>query len=357
MKQVTFLVLMLLISTNISVAQKNTDFEKLNWWCDIDGFINQQDKVTLDLVEQALVKYPPSLKEPLERKMAMLMLDGVLHEEQAANRPAVQKFLQKRIDLSVKELQQTNLKEGAMIWKLYNHGFIIRTRNITFAYDLVRAHSAKAEGFSIDDHVMKQLVDQCDALFISHSHRDHADLWVAQSFISQNKPVVAPPDVWYDETIYQKITHIKRESHVSQTLKIQNGKHQLTVINYPGHQANNVENNVLLVYTPDGMSFVQTGDQSGPITDWDWVDEAGKHNKVDVIFPNCWTPDIHRMIKGFQPQLLITGHENEMGHTIDHRESNWLTYTRLKGSAVPFLLLAWGESYHYLPKKKINTHK
>ena len=86
---------------------------------------------------------------------------------------------------------------------------------------------------------------------------------------------------------------------MSQTLEIQNGKHQLTVINYPGHQGNNVENNVLLVYTPDGMSFVQTGDQSGPITDWDWVDEAGKHNKVDVIFPNCWTPDIHRMIKGF----------------------------------------------------------
>ena len=39
-----------------------------------------------------------------------------------------------------------------------------------------------------------------------------------------------------------------------------NGKHQLTVINYPGHQGTTVENNVLLVFTPDGLSFVQTGD-------------------------------------------------------------------------------------------------
>jgi len=340
-----------LMGTGMTVAQSNADNEKLHWWGDIDGFINQQDKITLDIVVQALTKYPPSIAEPLERKMAMLMLDGVLHEEQAAHRPSVQKFLIDRIELVAKELQRTKVKEGAMIWKLYNHGFIVRTASVTFAFDLVRAHSAKAEGFVIANELMQQVIDQCDALFISHRHRDHGDILVAQSFIDQDKPVVAPPEVWQDQPIHKNITHLKREPHTLQVLQIQNGKQKLKVVNYPGHQGSDIENNVPLVLTPEGMSFAQTGDQSGPSGDWNWIDQVGFHNRVDILFPNCWTPQIHRMVKGFQPQLVITGHENEMGHTIDHRESNWLTYTRLKGAPAPFLLVTWGESYHYIPKK------
>ncbi len=341
-------VMFLLVST-VS-AQVNNSNEKLHFWGDIDGFINQQDKVTLYLVQDALTKYKPSLNEPLERRMAMLMLDGVLHEEKAASRPAVQKFLQERIDLALIKLQNTKVKKGAVIWKLYNHGFIIRTPTVTFAFDLVRAHSARADGFSIEDKVMKNIVEQCDALFISHRHGDHADEWVAQTFLDQNKVVVAPPEVWKDQPIHKKITHLKRESNLQQNVKIRNGTQKLIVINYPGHQGANIENNVPLVFSPEGMSFVQTGDQSGPATDWDWIDQVGNKNRVDVLFPNCWTPEINRMVKGFNPELVISGHENEMGHTIDHRESNWLTYTRLKDSSAPFLLMTWGEFYHYLPK-------
>ena len=82
-----------------SLAAQIPDDEKLHFWGDIDGFINQQDKVTLNLVHTALTKYKPAIEEPIERKMAMLMLDGVLHEEKAADRPAVQNFLRERIDL------------------------------------------------------------------------------------------------------------------------------------------------------------------------------------------------------------------------------------------------------------------
>lgn len=349
MKNISLLVLILLTITTQILGQTIPDNEKLDWWGDIDGFINQQDKITLDLVEEALTKYPPALIEPTERRMAMLMLDGVLHEEKAAHRPSVQSFFVDRMTLAERQIAETKVSEGAMIWKLYNHGFIIRTATVTFAFDMVRAHSANAEGFAIPDDLMMKLIDECDALFISHRHRDHGDAWVAEKFISQNKPVVAPPEVWQDQPIHQKITHLKRESHTEQVLKIQNGKQQLKVVNYPGHQGSDIENNVPLVFTPEGMSFVQTGDQSGPVSDWEWIDEVGKKNRVDVLFPNCWTPDIQRVIKGFNPKLVMTGHENEMGHTIDHRESNWLTYTRLKGSPTPFLLITWGESFQYIP--------
>lgn len=351
MKKITCILLLVCTLAHSISAQIPND-EKLHFWGDIDGFINQQDKVTLDLVHSALEKYVPALTEPLERKMAMLMLDGVLHEENAAHRPSVQKFLKERIELALQELEETSVEKGAMIWKLYNHGFIIRTATVTFAFDLVRAHSAKADGFSIEDVIMQKLVDQCDALFISHRHRDHGDSWVAQSFINQNKPVVAPPEVWQDQPIHKNITHLEREAHTQQKLSVQQGEQELTVINFPGHQGSNIENNVPLVFTPEGMSFVQTGDQSGPVEDWNWIDEIGSKHSVDILFPNCWTPDIHRVVRGFDPELVMTGHENEMGHTIDHRESNWLTYTRLKGISTPSLLLTWGESYYYLPKEK-----
>ncbi len=348
MKKLKFTILVMCIFALTANAQITSD-DKLNWWGDIDGFINQQDKITLDAVNEALKKYPPSLDEPMERRMAMLMIDGVLHEEKAAYRPAVQKFLQQRIQLAIGELEVAKVTKGAMIWKLYNHGFIIRTASVTFGFDLVRAHSARAEGFEIPDREMQKIIDQCDALFISHRHRDHGDIWVAQKFIDQNKPVVAPPEVWRDQDIHSKITHLKREAQTKQTLTIQQGKEKLIVINNPGHQGSDIENNVPLIFTPEGLSFVQTGDQSGPESDWKWIDELGTHNRVDVLFPNCWTTDIRRMIKGFRPKLVMTGHENEMGHTIDHRESNWLTYTRLQGATVPYVLMTWGESFHYLP--------
>jgi hypothetical protein len=82
-----------------------------------------------------------------------------------------------------------------------------------------------------------------------------------------------------------------------------------------------------------------------------------------VILPNCWTTDIARAVRGFDPELVITGHENEMGHTIDHREPYWLTYqrqtgsdrsggSRLVGYDKPLLVMTWGESYHYLPPSR-----
>jgi hypothetical protein len=68
-----------------------------------------------------------------------------------------------------------------------------------------------------------------------------------------------------------------------------------------------------------------------------------------VLMPNCWATDIVRLADGFRPKLIIPGHENEMGHTIDHREPFWLTYNRLSKSPYPLMVMAWGEKYHYLP--------
>jgi L-ascorbate metabolism protein UlaG (beta-lactamase superfamily) len=320
-------------------------------------FLNNQAEALLGEAGDVFSNFPPDWPEPASRPAALLLLDGVLHDVYAPYRPPVQEFLTTRLERAVDEIEQTVIFEGARIWKLYNHGFIVRTGSVTIGFDLVSGKSVHVEGFTIGDDVIDRLIEQCDVLFISHYHHDHAEEWIAQSFIDQGKPVVAPPAIWKDKSIHSQITHLERVPHTKQTLPVQGGQQELKVVVYPGHQGEHIENNVSVVFTPEGLSFSQMGDQSYD-NDFEWIDEVGKQHVVDVLMPNCWTSDIVRVAKGINPSIIITGHENEMGHTIDHREPYWLTYQRRKGSErfggsmgigydTPLILMTWGESYHY----------
>jgi L-ascorbate metabolism protein UlaG (beta-lactamase superfamily) len=320
-------------------------------------FLNSQAEALLYQANEVFSNYLPNWPEPAARPSALMLLDGVLHDVYAHQRPPVQLFFKSRMRKAIEEIEQTEITNGARIWKLYNHGFVIRTKSATIGFDLIRGKSVRSEGFLISEDYMERLIKQCDVLFISHRHGDHAEEWVAQSFIDMGKPVVAPPEVWKDKSINKLIIHLERVPHTAQTLPIQGGKQILKVVVYPGHQGDNIENNVPLVITPEGLSFSQMGDQSN-YDDFEWIDEVGKNHDVDVLMPNCWTTDIVRVAKGFNPAIIITGHENEMGHTIDHREPYWLTYQRRKGSerfggkidvgyTHPLILMTWGESFHY----------
>jgi len=320
-------------------------------------FLNNQAEALLNQANEIFSKYPPDWPEPEARPGALMLLDGVLHDVYAPQRPPVQLFYKTRMRQAIEEIEQTEITEGARIWKLYDHGFVIRTKSTTLGFDLIRGESARAEGFPLGKDYMDRLIKQCDVLFISHYHGDHAEEWVAQSFIDQGKPVVAPPRVWKDKPINKLITHLDRIPHKVQTLPVQGGELMLKVVVYPGHQGENIENNVSLVITPEGLSFSHMGDQSNS-NDFEWIDEVGNIHNVDVLMPNCWTTDIVRVDSGFSPAIIITGHENEMGHTIDHREPYWLTYQRREGSDrfggsigvgydTPLILMTWGESYHY----------
>lgn len=320
-------------------------------------FMDNQAEALLRQAGDVFSEYPPAWPEPAARKSALLLLDGVFHDVYAPQRLPVQQFYKTRMSRAIEEMEQTEISNGARIWKLYDHGFVVRTGTTTIGFDLIRGKSAGAEGFPVSKETMERLIQQCDVLFISHYHGDHAEQWVAQTFIDQGKPVVAPSGVWKKKPINKSVTHLERVAHSVQKLSVQNGKQELEVVVYPGHQGEHIENNVTLVKTPGGLSFVHMGDQSNS-DDFAWIDEVGNMHKVDVLLPNCWTTDIVRVIAGFNPHLVITGHENELGHTIDHREPYWLTYQRQTGSDrfggskdagydTPMILMTWGESYHY----------
>jgi L-ascorbate metabolism protein UlaG (beta-lactamase superfamily) len=323
-----------------------------------DAYLNRQAEAFLNQAQTTLVGFPPQYPEPRERFLALLLLDAVLHDVHAAARPPVKKFFHARMETALKELETTRGESGARIWKLYNMGFIVRTKTATIAFDLVRGDSARNREFALPADLMNHFVDQCDALFISHRHGDHVDEGVAQRFVEQGKPVVAPPQVWAGKPIHTSLTHLKREAHTEQALPIQKGKRELKVVVFPGHQeVEQIENNVSLVITPEGLSFAHLGDQINEapfLADYPWIDEVARHHHVDVLLPPCWTNEILRIANGFHPELILPGHENELGHPIDDRVPFWgdseflqLTYPELKRSAYRVIVMTWGESIRY----------
>jgi L-ascorbate metabolism protein UlaG (beta-lactamase superfamily) len=333
------------VTLHFDVPDEITVDSPSNFFGRPDEYLEWEAENTLRLVDEILLRFPPALDENIVRYSAFQMLDLVYHDVEAPNRPAVQNFFHSRFTRAASEMQGARVEDGAMIWKLYNMGIVARTATVTVCFDIVRAHSARVEEFSLPDEMILPVIEQCDALFISHRHRDHADPWVAQTFIDQGKPVVAPPEVWEGEEIHARITHLERVAHEIQILPVQSGGQELRVVIYPGHQGTNIQNNVPLVITPEGISFVHTGDQSND-DDFEWIDRVGEFHHVDVYIPNTWTTDPQRAATGYNPALIIPAHENELGHVIAHREAYILNYRRWN-VPYPVVMMAWGESFHY----------
>ena len=327
-----------------------------------NAYMNRQSEAFLNYIDNTLKSNPPDYPVPVGRITPLYLLDAVLHDQYTANRIPVQQFYRNRLENALSEIENAKIENGAKIWKLYNMGFIVKTKSVTLAFDFVRGTTAGSKDFELTDEIMDRFVAQCDVLFISHWHSDHIDIKVAQTFIDQGKPVVAAEQLWKNKPIYHKITHLKREANTKQKLAIKRKSILLDVVIYPGHQMEKNLNNVPLVFTPEGITVSHMGDQINEgdfMIDYDWIDQVKKSYSVDILLPPSWTNELYRIVKGFDPKLVIPGHENELGHTVDDRVPFWgdteyleLTNDQLFKSKYPVIQMIWGESFHYIPLKK-----
>jgi L-ascorbate metabolism protein UlaG (beta-lactamase superfamily) len=311
-------------------------------------------------VDIILDAFPPAVDENPARRAALMRLDDIFHLADASHRPQVREFLQSRVEKALREMEAAPSDEHARIWKLYNDGFVVRVDGCTYGFDLIPGVpgrprnlpnyiGAPAEDCTMTDAQLHRLVAQVDVLFISHLHADHANQRMAAAFIAAHKPVVAPPELWSGTELASRLLYAPRSVTEDFPLPIQGGKIKLRVHAFPGHQGP-VLNNDYLVTTPDGFTAMHTGDQSIPETqgkDFAWLDTIGDRYKVHLLFTDCWYPDVKRLIRSVNPELVITGHENELGHPIDHREDYAQTYERLWGSRYPFVLMTWGEFFRF----------
>jgi len=301
---------------------------------DIPEGIERQHVCTLNAVEVLLRKYRPSFPDTPEHQMALLAIDEVLHysNPEARESKAVKSFLKCRLRFAIEEMRHTKVTSGAVIWKLYDHAFVVRTASVTFAFDLTRGYAPDADF----DGLSAEIIDQCDVLFISHEHGDHYDPWVVQRFREQGKPVYMPGS-------------LERDGVTKHRISLSGGR-ELNMVVFPGYQKDLI-NDVRLVITSESLSFVHTGDlfkgSNTPADMFKWIDSIRDTYSVDVLLVNVWVTTLPRVVRGLGPNLVMTGHENEMGHTVQDRKPYHMSYDRLRGVAVPGIVAAWGESYYY----------
>jgi L-ascorbate metabolism protein UlaG (beta-lactamase superfamily) len=312
--------------------------------------------VALRAVEAALAKFPP-VPDPLSpgRRGALEALDAVLQEPEAGHSPAVQEFFHRRIEGALVQMDHADARPGATVWHIYNQGFVVRTPSATLCFDLVRVKYLR--GFALSETTMRRIVNACDALFVSHVHADHAETFVAQTFIDQGKPVVAPEQIGYRKPLFDKVTHLEESADKVHLLQVRGGRITLKVVVFPGHQGGEIDNNVVLITSPEGISIAHTGDQ-WHVPDFDWIDRVHRRHRVDILLVNDWTYDIARLVKGFAPAVVVPGHANELGHPVAKRQPYLLSLQRKAGSSRfgggenvgyshPLVVMAWGEAYRY----------
>lgn len=329
---------------------------ELHYWGSPENYLNAQGMVILDLVNEALDQNPPSIKPNLSgkralkpnlvRKQALYMLDAVLHDTRYDGSDLIKDFLASRVDRVLSDLEKPmNKNDRVKIYKIYNDGFVIRSREVTIAVDL-----CGKSGTLIADEQMRRLVAYCEALFITHNHSDHCDDNVVSMFTVDEKPVYAIANY---VTTDEGVSLIRWDK--PKEMKVQFTDCEVKVMVFPGHQ-DELINNIYVFYLPNGFSVAHLGDQHNQ-EDMVWIREIGKEVKnLDVLIINCWSNDFNDYVKGFNPKLIISGHENELGHTIDHREAFWLTYYKfgeVYKLTKPYVIMGWGEWFNFKSKYAI----
>ena len=328
------LLLCFLLCTTQAIAQEKTNVKNGEFWGKSEAYLHKQAFQMFGLIDEALTENPPVVGAPMVRKLALYNLDAMLHETKYDDTEPFCNFVDSRMQKLLAELDKP-VKKGLKIFKVYNDGFIAHTKSATIAFDVVRGAIQGKEIVS-EEHI-KQIVDHCDILFLTHNHGDHADRLVANFFIEAGKPVIAPTEIWPND---ESIQHLRSDKIIDKEIALKNGK-KLQVKTLPGHQSD-MMNNIYVVTTEDKQTIVQTGDQYNK-EDMNWL--VNIHQEIprpDALLVNCWTHRMNDLVEGFAPKYVITGHENEMGHTIDHREAFWLTFQKMEEIKRNYVVMGWG---------------
>lgn len=326
---------LMLASHHTASAQQDVAF-----WGKEDAYLMRQAAMMFDLSDKALSENPPTVGAPTARKLALYNLDAMLHETKYDNSEPFKSFVLSRTNKVIEDMKLP-VKKGAKIYKIYNDGFVVRTKSVTIAFDVVRG-TLKGEKI-ISDELISAIVDQCDILFLTHNHDDHVDRFVADRFIKAGKPVIAASEILKG---VEGVTHYRSESEVlHHSANLLTGE-KLSFRIYPGHQSE-MMCNVYAVTTPEGLTLAHTGDQYLK-EDFEWIEKVKEDKpQIDALMINCWSMNIADAIKGFNPRYVLTGHENEMGHTIDHREAFWLTFQKMEPVEHDYVVMGWGEWFSF----------
>src|SRR5690606_6048642 len=107
--------------------------EPLHYWRQVDSFMIAQANKTFTLVHELLQDAPPSTAFSLKRQSALMHIDWVMHDTRLDHSAPVYQFIEDRIQHVVDDLAKP-VKKGVKVYKLYNHGFVVKSKTVTIAF-------------------------------------------------------------------------------------------------------------------------------------------------------------------------------------------------------------------------------
>lgn len=312
-------------------------------WCEDESgpeILSEKYEGVFNEVERWLDGDPALKPGDAGREKILKKLDEPLLEERAKEMPVVGWFFTERMKAFLEDFERAEVSEGITIWKLYNHTEVIRTPETTVAIDLIQGF----EQVFWPDESIDRAIEGIDLLLITHEHDDHADLRVVKKFLDAGKKVIAPPGLWEGEEDAKGITRLRGDSLTFNGVKI---------TAFPGFQKL-TPNNIYLLELGDGFKIMHLGDDNETFRmGVEWFRRFKKKPlEVDVLIPNCWSPNLALLMKYVKPKIIIGSHEHEIGHPPAGRRPYSFVYSVLATVGAPFIVPAWGEKAVFNPELK-----
>ncbi len=278
-------------------------------------------------IQEIFLKQRPQTGDPALRAACFGSIDDLVLGTYPPLHPGTRSFYVFMLRKALFEIKNEKVTQGATIWQMYNHGFVIKTPTVTFGIDIKQYFQAG---------LVRELPYLLDAYFISHEHGDHYSSNLINAMNDLGKPVVGPSE-FPVAPVKMKAGDNRMIAGLSVTAH--DGLHSVPVRQFE-------------IITPDGFKFLHTGDNQTSETlpsvkDIDvmmlnsWINESGAVS---------WVKGVRIAIDKMKPKVTLPGHMMELGHLgsahppVPYRDP----IASDNGSlASAYYILAWGERYHY----------
>ncbi|HEX9934071.1 MAG TPA: sugar-binding protein, partial [bacterium] len=259
------------------------------------GCLEVAGGMSLEQIHDSLLENPPNTGNPVLREQAILDLDDILKSDSSRTSQMVSMFYTSMIEKVNNEIK-ANVVKGASVWMMYNHGYIVKTPTVTFAFDLVDGYSSWSRQLPAD------LLKRIKVLFISHNHGDHYDASVVNAIINNGGYVVVPSENSY-------LGNVGMSPGQALTLS------GLDIHAYNGLHGE-MPSRIYEVNCPNGLRILFTGDNQTSET-------LPQVEDIDVLFLNAWVNDsgvgtpvagMRNSLAKLKPKMMIPGHIQELGH-------------------------------------------
>ncbi|MCX6142098.1 MAG: T9SS type A sorting domain-containing protein [Ignavibacteriales bacterium] len=293
---------------------------------DIIGRAHAQP-LTMEQIRANLINNPPNSQNQLLRKQTILSLNQILQDDASRTSASVLDFYNYMMEKVRTEVRDT-VKDGAVVWMMYNDGYVVKTSDVVFAFDLISGYS----GWSA--HLSPDLLDRIKVLFVSHSHGDHFDVSIVNRVKANGGYVVVPAEDSY-------MGNVPLAVYDAVTLS------GLRITAYQG--LHSVPLRMYEVTCPNGLKLLHTGDNQTS----SYLPNIGK---LDVLLLDAWINEsgsssavvgMRKSIDKLKPGVMIPGHIMELGHDGPTRGATyeWAFEVADASVSTDVRVMAWGERF------------